>query len=249
MFLVTTTTHTPVHIENVSFSYDGKTDALKDISLSVAHGDYLGLIGPNGGGKTTLIKLILGLLRPTSGSIHLFGADHAHFKEWYRIGYVSQQATKFDPLFPATVEEVVRMGRYGRAGLMRSMQSEDYERARAALEQVDMLSYKDKRVSDLSGGEKQRVFIARALAAEPDLIVLDEPTTGVDQETQDQFYELLKRLNKESSLTLMLVSHDLDRIAAEANHIAIVDTTLRYYDRPMDAVQAERSLEFHHDHV
>lgn len=233
-------------IENVSFSYTGKTDVLRDISLSVVKGDYLGLIGPNGGGKTTLVKIMLGLLRPQEGSAHLFGVPVRSSKERHRIGYVSQTAVKFDSLFPATVEEVVRMGRYGKRGLFKRLTAEDHAKTEDALAQVDMLAYRNRRVNDLSGGQKQRVFIARALAGEPSLVVLDEPTTGVDEETQEQFYALLKDLNERLSLTLILVSHDLDRIAKEVTHIAVVDTVLRYYENPADAVTAERSTDVHH---
>lgn len=233
-------------VENVSFSYNGETDVLKDVSLSVMRGDYLGLIGPNGGGKTTLVKIMLGLLRASCGSARLFGISLRDSRERHKIGYVSQTAVKFDSLFPATVEEVVRMGRYGKRGLFRRLTAEDHAKTEEALAQVDMLAFRNRRVNDLSGGQKQRVFIARALAGEPSVIVLDEPTTGVDEETQEQFYTLLKDLNQRLTLTLVLVSHDLDRIAKEVSCIAVIDTTLRYYDNPADAVALERSIEAHH---
>ncbi len=235
-----------VSVENLSFSYDGKTDVIENVSLSVRKGDYLGLIGPNGGGKTTLLKLMLRLLEPERGMVSIFGTDISRFREWYRIGYVSQQATDFDSLFPATVEEVVLMGRYARRGLFRSVTNEDRTKATQALEQVGMHEYLNRRISDLSGGQKQRVFLARALASEPEIIVLDEPTTGVDHESTEQFYALLSRLNKEQGMTLILVSHDLERIAREASRVAIIEKCLRYYADPREAVARERHIDSHH---
>ncbi len=164
-----------IEVQNVSFSYNGH-EVLKDINLAIHRGDYLGLVGGNGSGKTTLIKIILGLLKPTSGTIKLFGKNITDFKDWSKIGYVPQKATSFDVNFPATVREVVLMGRYGRRGLFHRVAQEDRDRAREALEQVEMWQHRDRLIGDLSGGQQQRVFIARALATEPEVIFLDEPT-------------------------------------------------------------------------
>lgn len=235
-----------IAVENLSFSYDGKTDVIEEVSFSVRPGDYLGLIGPNGGGKTTLLKLMLGLLSPGGGTVELLGKNIRKFREWYRIGYVSQRATEFDSLFPATVEEVVVMGRYARRGLFRGTTGEDLAKANEALTQVGMQDYRNRRISDLSGGQKQRVFLARALASAPEVIVLDEPTTGVDQEAEDQFFELLAKLNKERGMTLVLVSHDLERVAEEASCVAVIDRQLRYYGDPHEAVLHEHRTDFHH---
>jgi zinc transport system ATP-binding protein len=136
---------------------------LSNIKLDIHRGDYLGLVGGNGAGKTTLLKLILGLLTPKNGTIQLFGQDIRSFKDWSKVGYVPQKATAFDANFPATVEEVVLMGRYGRRGLFRRITTEDREKALEAIQQVDMLRYRNTLIGDLSGGEQQRVFIARAL--------------------------------------------------------------------------------------
>ncbi|MDB5245106.1 MAG: transporter ATP-binding protein [Parcubacteria group bacterium] len=235
-----------ISVEDLSFSYDGKTNVLKGVSLCIRSGEYLGVIGPNGGGKTTLLKLMLGLLTPEHGRIKLLGQDVRKFRDWYRIGYVSQRATQFDSLFPATVEEVVIMGRYARRGLFRRVTAEDRAKALEALIDVGMLEYRMRRIDELSGGQKQRVMLARALAGEPEIIILDEPTTGVDQETENQFYRLLARLHKEQGMTLLLVSHDLDRVAQEATCVAVIDTELRYYDDPREAASLERSALPHH---
>lgn len=235
-----------LEINSLSYSYDGEQSALSNINLEVFKGDYLGLIGPNGGGKTTLVKLILGLLSVQEGHITLLGKDSKKFSERYRIGYVSQKATDFDSLFPATVFEVASQGRYSKRGLFRSVQKQDIEQVENALARVGMSEYRDRRMSDLSGGQKQRVFIARALSGEPDLIILDEPTTGVDMETQEHFYELLQELNSKFFITLILVSHDLERIAREASSVAVVDETLTYFKNPKDAVIVEDPLHIHH---
>jgi zinc transport system ATP-binding protein len=219
---------TIIELKDISFAYE-KELIVKDVSLVVHKGDYLGIIGPNGGGKTTLLKLILGLLTPTKGEISLFGEKIEKFKDWPKFGYISQVVTHTDPHFPMTVREVVAMGRYPRLGLLHFPTKKDKLRVQEALEQVEMWDFRDRLIGDLSGGQKQRVFIARALAINPEIIVLDEPTTGVDVKTQKQFYSLLQKLNKELELTLILVSHELDVIEKEATKIVYINGSLVYY--------------------
>ncbi len=220
-----------IEVIDVSFSY-GNGDALSGITLDVHDGDYLGLVGPNGAGKTTLLKIMLGLLLPTKGQVKIFGQELKKFKQWSDIGYVPQKATNFDPNFPATVKEVVLMGRYGRKGLFRQINKEDENAAEKALKEVGMNEYENRLIGDLSGGQQQRVFIARALAGEPKIIFLDEPTSGVDTKTQNEFYEIMKKLNQELGLTLILVSHDIKKIMGEVMHVACVDKTLVCHETP-----------------
>lgn len=222
-----------IEVDHVSFSYGGER-VLNDVTLNVHLGDFLGIIGPNGGGKTTLLKIILGLLQPSAGTVRLFGQDLQKFKDWKRIGYVAQKATNFDPNFPATAREVVAMGRYARRGLFRFLTRQDHWAVETALRQVEMQDFGNRLIGDLSGGQQQRVFIARALAAEPRVILLDEPTVGVDQKTQEDFYRLLKRLNTELDLTLVLVSHDIDVVASEATEVAWINCQLVYYGPPKE---------------
>ena len=229
---------TIIELKDVSFAYE-KEAVVKDVSLVVHKGDYLGIIGPNGGGKSTLLKLILGLITPTKGEVLLFGERLDKFKDWSRFGYISQVVTHTDPHFPMTVKEVVAMGRYSRLGLLHFPTKKDAEKVQKALEQVEMWEFRDRLIGDLSGGQKQRVFIARALAGEPEIIVLDEPTAGVDVKTQKQFYELLQKLNKELSLTLVLVSHELDVIEHEATEIAYINGSLIYYGAADKFVHSE----------
>jgi zinc transport system ATP-binding protein len=217
-----------IEVKDVSFSYN-RDEILKDISLDVHRGDYTGIVGPNGAGKTTLIKIILGLLKPSGGSIRIFGEDINQFKDWSKIGYVPQKATNFDVNFPATVKEVVAMSRFAKRGLFHGTNKQDEKIIEESLKQVEMWDYKDRLIGDLSGGQQQRVFIARALAGQPEIIFFDEPTTGIDKKSQDEFYNILRKLNTEFDLTLILVTHDVDRIVKEAMHIACVDKTLVYH--------------------
>ncbi len=219
-----------IELDNVSFSY-GHEEVVKNVSLAIHKGDYLGLIGPNGAGKSTLLKLMLGLLKPNQGTVKLFGVEVSKFKDWPKIGYVPQK-TYVEMNFPATVEEVVMMGRYGKRGLFHFPTAEDKRKVNEVLAQVEMSPFKNRQISDLSGGQQQRVFIARALAAEPEVIFLDEPTAGVDVKTQKQFYSLLRKLNQQLNLTLVLVTHELDVVAHEATEVGYINRTLDYYGDP-----------------
>jgi zinc transport system ATP-binding protein len=234
-----TVTHSQTIIEltDVCFSYN-TDDVIKNVSLEIHKGDYVGIIGPNGGGKSTLLKLMLGLLTPKSGNVQLFGQDIRSFHAWPKIGYVPQR-THFDTNFPITVEEVVMMGRYGKIGLFTMPTKEDKEKVEKALSEVEMLPFRKRQISDLSGGQQQRVFIARALATEPEVIFLDEPTVGVDVKTQKQFYSLLRKLNRELDLTLVLVSHELDVVAHESTELGYINRTLEYYGDPQEFLKGE----------
>lgn len=227
-----------IEVDHVSFAYEGRL-VLNDLSLNVHLGDYLGVVGPNGGGKTTLIKIMLGLLKPASGTVRLFGKDLRHFKEHSKIGYVPQKVTNFDVNFPATVEEIVAMGRYGKIGLFHFPDANDKRIVNEAIATVGMSDFKKALIGNLSGGQQQRVFIARALASEPEVIILDEPTVGVDPETQKMFYGLLKELNVQMNLTLILVSHDLDVVASESTEVACINSTLVYHGSSQDFVKGD----------
>lgn len=227
-----------IELKNVNYSY-GDGLAVENVNLEVHRGDYLGIIGPNGGGKSTLLKLTLGLLKAQSGEILLYGKPVNYFQNWSRIGYVSQHTTHIDSNFPMTVEEVVNAGRYSGLGLFRFLGKKDHEKVQNALEKVNMWEYRKRLIGDLSGGEQQRIFIARALAGEPEIIILDEPTAGVDIKTQKQFYSLLQKLNTELNLTLILVSHELDIVAHESTEIAYINRALVYYGIPREFMKSE----------
>ncbi len=230
-----------IEINNISFAYD-KESVLKDITFNIHKGDYLALIGPNGAGKTTLLKIILGLLTPSRGSIRLFNTDSKGFKDWTRIGYVPQKAVHFDMNFPATVFEVVAMGRFSKIGLFRIAKAEDKKIIETTLAQVGMTEYKNSLIGDLSQGQQQRVLIARALAGQPEIIFLDEATASIDKTSQDEFYKILKNLNEKERITIVLVSHDIERVTKEAMHIACIDCKLVCHASPEEFIRESKSL-------
>lgn len=213
-----------IELHDVSYSYNGVEDAIKNVTLSIHQGDYLGVIGPNGGGKTTLLKLILGLLKPDSGSITSSVPS---------IGYVAQNATHFDANFPITVAEVVAQGRIAQRGLLHPLNRQDKDAIDTAIRQVGLVEFKNVLIGNLSGGQQQRAFIARAISGEqPHVIFLDEPTAGIDEESQKQFYTLLKKFNQELGMTLILIAHDLDVVLREVSHVAVINQRVIYYGNP-----------------
>jgi zinc transport system ATP-binding protein len=218
-----------IRVRNVSFRY-GSTPVLIDVSFPIREGDFLAIIGPNGSGKTTLVKIILGLLKPNSGSVEIFGEALEEFRDWKKIGYVPQKATHIDPFFPASVDEVVGMALLSGPWLLsRARKSRDSLAIEDALSQVGMAAYRDWPIGRLSGGQQQRVFIARALVSSPRILFLDEPTTGVDAETQGNFYDMLDRLNKQEGLSIVLITHDIGIINKHVTRVACLNQKLAYH--------------------
>lgn len=226
-------------LEKVTLRYDDLV-VLDGIDLLVNRGDFVGIIGPNGAGKTSLVRLALGLKAPTSGTVHLFGTPLSRFRQWHRIAYLSQRATHFDPRFPVTVEEVVGMGRTPRLPLFGRFRTRDREAVKGALQRVGLTHKQKALVGSLSGGEQQRAFIARALAGEPDLMVLDEPTTAVDVAETERFYDLLQELNQGMGLTIILVSHDIATVTDRVNVLACLNKRLFFHGDPASLVQSDR---------
>jgi zinc transport system ATP-binding protein len=225
-----------VSLLQVNFSYQ-QEPVLAGVSLEVNRGDFLGLIGPNGAGKTTLLQIMVGLLAPKSGQVELFGQPLAEFKDWVKLGYVSQRAAQLESGFPATVAEVVAAGRFARVGLGRKFSPADRDAVNWALEMVGLQDYRQRAVSHLSGGQKQRVAIGRALAGQPELMILDEPAVGVDPAARERFYHLLADLNKELGLTLILVSHDIGAVVAHAINIAWLNRRIMFHGSAKDMLQ------------
>lgn len=224
-----------VSLKHINFYY-GEQKVLEDINLDIKRGEYLGIVGPNGSGKSTLLKIMLGLLSPSHGHISLFGDDIKVFQKWSKIGYVSQRAVSQIIAVPMTVEEVVALGITSNKRWHDSMTATDKHDVQAALAAVGMESRQKSLLSELSGGQQQRVFIARALVSQPELLILDEPTVGVDSRSQLEFYELLKRLNKDHSLTLILVSHDLEVVAHEVTQVACINRRLVSHGQPKEVL-------------
>jgi len=201
---------------NLLFGYDGNP-VLRNVNITIPKGDFVCVVGPNGSGKTTLLKLALGLLKPTAGTIEVFGQRPDRSRG--RIGYVPQHP-RLDPLFPVSAMDVVLMGRLGRTRAWGSWGSGDRELAVRALDEVGIADQAGQHFDALSGGQKQRVLIARALAGEPDLLLLDEPTAGLDAHIEEGFYRLLQELNQR--LTIMLVSHDLGFVSGFVRTVVCV---------------------------
>ncbi|MFT4303981.1 MAG: metal ABC transporter ATP-binding protein [Candidatus Woesearchaeota archaeon] len=236
-----------LELNSISFSYT-KKDVVKDVSMSIKKGDFIGLIGPNGSGKTTLLKIILGIIKPRKGTIKLFGKEISKFSEWNKIGYVPQKATNIEKNFPATVYEVVAMGLLSSKKFPKILNKIDNEKIIQALSIVKMLKYKDSRISELSGGEQQRVLIAKAIITNPEILILDEPTTGVDQQNQKSFYFLLGKLNQDG-ITIILVSHDVNRITKYVTKVASINQTLKFYGSHKEFCANDPDHEQIHDHL
>ncbi|MFC1903447.1 metal ABC transporter ATP-binding protein [Chloroflexota bacterium] len=212
-----------VRLDNIWVHYDG-TPVLEGINLSIKSNDFLGIIGPNGGGKTTLLKVILGLIKPSRGKVSVMRQPPEKGRK--AIGYISQ-LNLFDRDFPISALEVVLMGRYSKARLFQQYSEEDKKTAIEALKTVEMLDYKNRQIGQLSGGEQQRVFIARALATNPKLLLLDEPTASIDSNMQAEFYELLEKLKQ--NMAIVLVSHDVSAISIYVTEIACLNHQLFYH--------------------
>ena len=230
-----------IEIRNISFAYESEVNVLENVSLDIHRGDYIGLVGPNGSGKTTLLKIMLGLLEKKEGSIKVFGEDISSFKDWHRISYVPQRISGFEKSFPITVLEVVSLGAYVRKNFLQKISEIDPEMPKKVLKKLNMWDYRDKLLGDLSGGQIQRVFIARALVNNPEIIFLDEPTTGIDVASQNSFYNLLQDLNAKMGITLVMVSHDIERLTKEVMHIVCVNKTLTCHTTPEDFIKDSHS--------
>jgi zinc transport system ATP-binding protein len=241
-----------IEIEHLSFQYEDQK-VIEDIQLVIPRGAFIGLVGPNGSGKSTLLKCILGILKPKQGSIRLFGTDSRKFKEWNKIGYVSQKANSFNSGFPATVFEVVALGLVSKIGMFRFLSKADKEKVRKTIDDVGMSAFLERNIGELSGGQQQRVFIARALVSEPELLILDEPTVGVDVGTVQSFYNMLEDLNKRLGITLLLVTHDMGAITDKVTHVACLNKYLHFHgeaERFNELKETELSLFYgHHVHM
>jgi zinc transport system ATP-binding protein len=214
-----------IDAEHLSVLYRGQT-ALDDVSVAVPAGRYVGIVGPNGAGKTTLMRVLLGLQEPSAGSVRVFGMHPRAARRGGTMGYVPQRVAQGDIAFSVTVEEAVMTGRASKIGLGRFPGRGDREAVEHALTITDTSPFRRKLLHELSGGQRQRVFIARALAAEPKMLLLDEPTTGVDVSAKESFYALLRSLHKEKGLTILFVSHDVEVTAQEADFVLALNQKL-----------------------
>ncbi len=217
-----------ISLKNIHYAYEQKP-VLQGVNLEIQRGMFMGLVGPNGGGKTTLIKIILGLIQPDNGTVELFQQPIQHFKDWHRIGFVSQKSNAFNKGFPATVYEVVAMGLTAKVGYFKFLKRHHKQKVIEAIHQVGMGEYTHQNIGNLSGGQQQRVFIARALVSDPDLLIFDEPTVGIDVENVRRLYDLLGTLNQKQEITLLLITHDTGAMTKHASHIACLNKTLHFH--------------------
>lgn len=231
-----------VSVKNLSVKYN-TSDVFNDISFEIALADYIALVGPNGSGKSTLIKSILGLLKPVKGEIFLFGKSLAEFREWYRIGYVPQKIL-LNPHFPATVEEIVSMGLISTIDFPKRIKKIHKSAVEKVLKMMDILDLRKKNIGELSGGQQQKVIIARALINEPDLLVLDEPTTAVDPDSRDRFFSILSEMNKDKHVTIILITHDTGSVGKYASKLLYFDRKIIFYGTFKDFCESKRMAEY-----
>lgn len=231
-----------VSVKNLSVKYNA-SDVFHDISFEIAMADYIALVGPNGSGKSTLIKSILGLLMPVKGEIFLFGKHLTEFTEWHRIGYVPQKIL-LNPHFPATVEEIVSMGLISTIDFPKRIKKIHRTAVEKVLKMMDIMDLRKKNIGELSGGQQQRVIIARALINEPDLLVLDEPTTAVDPDSRDRFFSILSEMNKDKGVTIILITHDTGSVGKYASKLLYFDRKIIFYGTFKDFCESKSMAEY-----
>ena len=214
-----------ITIKNLSFAYQKENNILENINLEVFGNDFLGVIGPNGGGKTTLLKIILGLLKPNRGDVIVFDKKPKEARDL--IGYVPQ-FLEIDLDCPVSVLDIVLMGILSRKKIFQKYTDQDLELAKEVLDFVDLWNLKEKQIGELSGGQRQRVYIARALIRKPKLLILDEPTASIDEKSERDFWELLKEINKNTAI--IIVSHDTGVVFKNVNKIACLNKNLYCHD-------------------
>lgn len=211
-----------LEVKNLNVSRSGDK-VIEDANFSINQGDYVGIVGPNGGGKTTLLNAILNFIPLESGSISLFGVDISKFSSWGKIAYISQQATSFENQFPLTVRELVSLGCIKKGNVGRRFRREDWTAVDDSIQFMGLTEVANKRIGQLSGGQKQRVFVAKALARNPELIFLDEPIVGVDSDAQEKFYKKLSDLNMKRRTTILIVTHDLASVFCRMSKVLCVN--------------------------
>jgi zinc transport system ATP-binding protein len=235
-----------VQMQDVSLKYSNGVTALDSITIDIYAKDLIALIGPNGAGKSTLLKIILGLIKPTSGTVELFGCPDLT-KNLKYVGYVPQSAQARDPNLPFSVYETVMLGRASVAGLLHRLTQRDKQKVAETLKTFGIYDLKDRKIGQLSGGQAQRVFLAKAMVAEPKLLLLDEPTSGVDASSKKDFYSILDRLNKENDITVILSSHDISAITTIANRVLCINKSQFFCGKNED-FEADKEIRKLYDH-
>jgi len=236
-----------VEIKNLRIAINNK-EILRDIHLELEEGKFLGIVGPNGSGKTTLLRAIIGIIKPSSGYVKIFGNSPFEAIQNGVFGYLPQ-GQKIEINFPAMAIDVVLMGIYSRLGMLKWPSKQDIARAKEMLSIMDMAGLENEPFGNLSGGQQQRVSIARALINNPRILILDEPSTGIDVVGQEDFYHLLKGLQKKLNLTIIMVSHDIGAVTSYVDEIACLNKTLHYHGSPLGALNDAVIKQLYGKHV
>ena len=218
----------PIRFDETWFSYNS-VPVVRDINFSITPGEFAAILGPNGSGKTTLMKLALGLLKPTSGQVLLFGEPAEIFTDWHKVGYVPQRTQSTESRFPASVREIVIFGSYSGFSPLSIFKRDKSNRVDEAMDMAGIGQLASRRVSDLSVGQQQRMLIARSLVRKPELLVMDEPVAGVDAAGEEQFHTMVRRLNRDLGITIVMVSHDIGAVMREATTCACINRDIVFH--------------------
>jgi zinc transport system ATP-binding protein len=245
-----------IEVQSLNVDRSGKR-IIQNADFTIYRGDYVGVVGPNGGGKTTLMKSILGILPKESGKIRILGEPIDSFKQWNRLAFVSQDSINFDSNFPMSVREMISIGRISRKNLARPLKKNDWEKVEETIEFMGLKDFSEKRIGQLSGGQRQRVFVAKAMVRDPEILMLDEPVSGIDAEAQERFYMRLGNLNKSRGTTILIVSHDLASVFCRMSHVISVNrmvymSEIRPDTDPNEVLHKVYGDHFHfifHEHV
>lgn len=224
-------------------------EVLSDITFRISAGDYVGIVGPNGSGKSTLVRTVLGLMDFDSGSVSLFDSPLNSFSQWQRVGYLPQRIKLFNPNFPGTVEEIVKLGLLAEGGQLAFVPGKRKELIDSALEMMGILHLKKRLIGDLSGGQQQRVLLARSMVNRPEILILDEPTTALDPETREHFYGLVEDVNRREGTTVILITHDTWSIGKYANRFLYIDKKIIFDGSFDDFCKSDEMTAFFGEHA
>jgi zinc transport system ATP-binding protein len=228
-----TTSNPIVELDDVTLDYPNGVRALDSVTLSVFEDDFVGLIGPNGAGKSTLINIILGLQKPSNGTVRLF-RDPISPNTLKLVGYVPQRPQPIDPNFPSNVYETILLGRIPQAGVFHRFKRVDHDHVEHMMKVLGISDLRDRKIGELSGGQSQRVFVAKALVGDPRILLLDEPTSGVDARSKKDFYDLLESLNRDSGITIIISSHELSILKKLANTLVFINGSILFHGSPTE---------------
>lgn len=236
-----------IQVSNLSISY-GPSEVVHNVSLMIEKGDFVGLAGPNGSGKSTFVKALLGLVSWQKGEIVLLGKELKRFSAWNKIGYLPQRLSNLNPLFPASVEEVVLLGLLSKKKIPKIITKHDRKKVEKLLRELEIFNLRDRAFSELSGGQQQRAILARCLVADPEILIFDEPSTALDPESRDAFFAMIKKLNKQKGITIILITHDVSHLGRFANKLMYLDKKLVYFGTFKDFCLSEEMLAYFGHH-